>query len=280
MRRKFLGIGWALLVAMPLLLLSCGDDNGNGGTGPENGGEETAPPDLAQIETPQTIDFQSEDQTATFAQAMVQSQLALTQALTAAGGGYMAALQGANWGDESSGCWSWSFTDESCTVTYTACETAEGFEWVFTVNGNCDGEVFTNWVAGRGTTNADGTEGTFRWFEEQTTNTVGVWTWVVATDRMSGTWYFYEGDLASENLRATLEWTKNADGSVDMTWTFIGEGKTEFHIDADGLSGWMKSYELDEATQTFIMTAWISWDHGTGFWRMYEDGVLVNEQLW
>ena len=125
------------------------------------------------------------------------------------------------------------------------------------------------------------TTGTFTWYEINTTTVAAAWTWTVAPDGNSGTWNFYLGSISPANLMATLQWTRNADGSIDMTWTFTEGQKIEFHISADATSGWMKIYDFDLMTQQYVMVVWIEWyADGTGFWRTYTDGVLGSEDTW
>jgi hypothetical protein len=266
-----------LLLAVLLLIASCGD-NDHGATGPDNG-ELTGPPEIANFDLPGGIDFQSDDPIAQQAQLSV--GIALIPLAYTIGNPLVASLQNAVWGEPSGGCWSWDFTpEEGCSFLYTACKTDSGFDWTVTVNGECSGTSYESWIAIRGTSDDKGTTGILRWFENNSTELAKSWAWTTDEEWFSGTLNIYDGELAPENLSNILEWTRDPDGSVEASFTRVGAGMLELLLSSDGTVGWLKTYDLNGGTGAYVIEKWISWENGTGFWNVYEEGDLVEERTW
>lgn len=279
MRRKCVGITLALLLVMPLFVISC-SDNDEGGMHPENG-DPTPPPTIADIELPEAIDFQNDDPVAS--QAHIQAQISLIPLLLTIGHPLIAALRFAAWTQGDGGCWTWTFSpeDATCTYTYVPCKTDDGFDWTMSIDGDYYGEDFDNWVAARGTTSDDGSTGTLRWHHDHMTTLASVWTWTTDAAWISGTLNVYDGEPAPETHRSILEWTRQIDGFVDATYTSVrNPAKLELHISPDGTAGWVKTYDWDEDGQSFIIEKWISWEDGSGFWNTYDEGILDSEKTW
>ena len=142
--------GWKLLpilflLAMPLLVASCGDDDDDGPTGPT--GQQADIPEVPQAEFESDAEFNSSDQNATTAEQMVDGMLLSASALSGLGQAFMAPLAGADWDDAGDNSWEWTYTEGGCSWSYAASETASGYEWSLTINGNCSGTVYVNWVA-------------------------------------------------------------------------------------------------------------------------------------
>ena len=272
---------WLFLLLPLALLVSCGGDDNDNGT---NAGAEPDIPEFAEADVPDQVDFGSEDQNAQSAEAIVNSQLAMAKGLTLIGQAYTAPLAAANWSGEGGDCYSYSVSTEGCTATYQVCDLgAEGYEWTYTLNGTCSGSVYAQWVAMRGTMNAAGTTGAFRLYEDNTTVVDGGWEWTVAEDRESGTWNFYDGEIGTGTLEASLAWTKNTDGSSDITLTFPEDYQFITHVSGDQDFGWMEYYEWDTEDEAFSTLVWnITWaSDGTGWWRSYDaDGSLEDELTW
>jgi hypothetical protein len=231
------------------------------------------------------VDFQSQDQNAQQAQGFVQSLLGSATVIAGICGDQLAPLEDAEWGDPVGGCRSWTMTQEGCTATYEVCDVAEGIEWTLTLDGTCGGPgepPYENWVAWRGTTNQDGTSGTLRWFEPNSETIGGACTWSVSSDRRSGTWTFYEGIIAPENIVAILDKETNQDDSQDLTWTIPESTRWQTHVDAGGTSGWMKFYNWDSDAEDWVLQSEIIWNaDGTGSWTTYDDeGNVINELTW
>lgn len=281
MNRRLLGALMAFLLLLPLLVASCSDDDDNGPpTGP---GEEVEVPEIPQAEINTQVDFQSQDQTAQQAQAMVQGQLAAAQGLTAISSGLLNPLEQAQWTEAGEDCARWSYTQEGCTATYEVCETQTGYEWTFTLHGTCiEGQSpLDNWVAWRGTTNADGTSGTFVWYELNSTAVGGAWTWSYNPTENSGNWSFYEGEIDPGNLIATMDWMQSADGTQTIVWTIPGESKWETTVSANGRVGTMEFYDWVVLGQTWRLQMEIDWDNGSGSWTTYDNqGEVIDTQTW
>ncbi|MBD3163397.1 MAG: hypothetical protein GF346_13010 [Candidatus Eisenbacteria bacterium] len=281
MNRRITGALLALLLMMPLCLVSCSDDDDDNPTGPGEG--EVEVPEIPQAEINTQADFQSNDQSAQQAQAVVQGQLSAAQGVANSSFAYLSPLQQAQWTESGGDCASWSYTQDGCTLTYEVCETATGYEWSYTLDGDCaDGEpAYDNWVVWSGVTNLDGTNGTFRWFEEYTTTVGGGWQWSYNPDQNSGNWSFYTGEISAENVTAMMDWLENQDGSQVVTWTNPGQMKWETTISSNGRVGTMESYEWVVLGQTWRLQSEIDWDNGTGSWTTYDDdGTPINEMSW
>jgi hypothetical protein len=280
MAQRLSGIALALLLAIPFFVASCGDDDEEGSTIPSNG-DPTAPPGIADIELPAGIDFQSDDPVAR--QAFMQTQFSLIPLVLTIGHPLIVALPNATWTQGDGGCWSWTFSpaEADCSFLYVPCKTNDGFDWTMTIDGDYFGEDFDNWVAVRGTTSDDGATGTLQWHQDHTTTVASVWTWTTDAEWVSGTLNVYNAEATPENLSAILEWTRLTDGYVDATHTSLtGKRRLELHISADGTAGWVKTYDLDENTQTYVIEKWISWENGHGFWNIYDEGNLTQERTW
>ncbi|MCK4305817.1 MAG: hypothetical protein KAY24_16385 [Candidatus Eisenbacteria sp.] len=269
MKRIFIMIPLVILLVFPLVLTSCGDDDDKGGgTEPVT----TDLPDIPQPEVNQSVDFQSQDQTAVQAQTLVQAQLFMASGIATMGAGFLAPVAGADWGSSTNDCWTWTYTYGGCTWTYAVCETTEGYEWTMTFNGTCfdpEDEPAVNWVALRGFMNTDGTEGHFYWYEVNTTDVGGAWEWESNAEGRHCTWTFYEGEIDPANEWATFTWTKNADDSEDMTWV-MEDSKFVSHVSADGNSGWMEYYTKNTGDWTLYWK--IVWNaDGSGSWTTYDE---------
>jgi hypothetical protein len=258
-------------------LVSCsGDDDPSG---PPSQTQQL--PAIPSAELTTDLDFGSSDPSAQQAETMVESQLGLATILTAMGQTYLAPLDNANWTGSGEQCWSHSFSSAGCTWVYRVCRTDQEYEWTLTFNGTCGGtQPYVNWVAMRGTTTLDGTEGTMRIYEDNSTVVGSSWAWSVMTDGLSGTWTFYDGDVHLDNRIAHLDWQENADGSQDTVWTWYGESRFEIHVDAGGNSGWMDLYNWNDGQ--WLLYWKIVWNaDGSGYWAHYDEtGTEVERQTW
>jgi len=282
MKSRWLTLPLAVLLALPLVLLaSCGDDdddNNNGGTQPEV----TDVPQIPAAEIETDVTFNSQDPNAQNAEYFVEGQLAMAQAFTSLGQAYLAPLDGADWSSGSGDCYSYSYTYAACTYTYEVCETNDGYTWTATFNGDCGGQIpYVNWVAMRGTTNDDGTEGSWRLYEENSTTVMAAWAWSMADDGKSGSWTFYDGDIGS-TIDMTYTWVENNDGSIDMTMEMPQSSKMVTHIESGSAAGTMTSYDWSTSQNDWYQSAVIIWTtSGSGSWTNYdEDGEEVSSYSW
>ena len=192
--------------------------------------------------------------------------------------GILAPAESADW-NHSGDCWSWSYTEDQCTLTYEVCETEDGYDWTVTFNGNCGGDPVHDWLAMDGHTNADATEGVLHFYNEgETTPGLSV-TWTRAEDDLSGTWNFYEGEVDEANLTAVLNWEKISDSSGHMDWVWLEQAKWELDYADNGGSGTMEMYEWSEGSWELNME--IVWNmDGTGHWTIYENGQVTETTSW
>lgn len=230
------------------------------------------------------VDFQSTDPNALGAQQTVQMQLSLVSTLSSLGTYWFLPLEGAEWTDQGGGCWSYDYSAGGCDWSYRVCEAGSGWEWTLTVNGTCDQTSYSNWVAFRATmANADGTTGTMKYYDENSTTVAGSWTWAVAADGKSGTWSFYDGDVDSGGtLSNQISWAKNPDNSQDTTWIIPDSVKSETHVTADCRSGYYKQYMWTGTPEDWHLYEQITWENGTGSNRYYdtETGEVSSEETW
>jgi subtilase family serine protease len=230
------------------------------------------------------VDFQNTDPNALGAQQVVQMQLSLVSAFSSLGTYWFLPLGGAEWTDHGGGCWTWDYSSIGCDWSYQVCEIGQGWEWTLTVNGTCDNTTYSDWVAFRATmTSADGTTGTMRYYEENSTTVAGSWSWEVAADGKSGTWGFYDGDVGSGGtLTNQISWAKNPDNSQDTTWIVPESVKSETHVAADCRSGTYKQYMWTGSPEDWHLYQQITWENGHGSDRNYdtETGDVISEQTW
>jgi hypothetical protein len=277
--RRYSNLWLALFAVIPLLvLISCGGDDKK-----PTDSTPTDLPTIPAIEVATDVDFHSTDQNATTAQGMVQGQLGMANGMAAMGQAFIGPLANADWQGAGGDCYDWTYGSASCAYKYEACKVSQNYEWSLTFNGTCWGDIpLVNWVAFAGTTNATGTTGSMRMFEENTTTVGFAWEWETATDGNSGTWLFYEGEIADENLSSTLTWVRQTNGEEDVTWVSPGELKWQTHVNAGGDTGWMDYYSWNETTSAWTALWEIAWNaDGTGYWVYYdEEGNETSRTDW
>ena len=280
MTTRFARAALLTLIVAPLLMISCSKKSDKG-TGPGTGGE---PPTVHAPQLPTTVNITSTNPEAVAAKALIESQLGLANALTAYGTTFASQVNTAAWGEKSGGCWSWSSSQSGCGVSFDVCDASGGYTWTYTLNGNCGGTPYNDWVAFRVTTNTDGSSGTAVLYEENSTTVMATWTWSVAADGKSGQWVFYQGIESQANLEGTLTWDQNTDLSNDITWETAGSGKTKWvtHVSADGNSGTMKTYQWDGTASAYWQEYDVVWNsNGSGTWTEYDkDHNIVHTASW
>ncbi len=281
MSRRFLGIALAILLMMPVFIISCSDDGG----GTTDLGPTDTPdvPDIPEAEVTETVDFQSEDPTAKQAEGLVQGMLTSATALTSSSSAFTQPMDNASWTGIGNSCYNWSATYEGCSALYEVCESGNDYVWSLTLNGTCvsQEDPYVNWQAFSGTTSQDGTTGTFRYYTPNTTTVAGAWTWSMSADHKSGTWSFYTGDINTGDLVATLDWVENADGSEDVTWLMPESTKWVLHVETGGTSGYMRSYAWDSTASAWTMNIEITWTINGGAMTYYDsDGEIMSAETW
>ena len=247
-------------------------------TGPSN------PPMFSALELPDSVCISSDDQYAQIAKLYATGQLAIARLYSSLGAAFFAPLEFADW-QHSGDCWDFTYDLGECHASYHVCKTGSDYEYTLTYNGPCYGENYTNWVAYRSVFNHDTRTGTFYFYEPNTTDIAGSWTWTEAADGLSGNYTFYEGAPATSAVEAMIDWTRTADGNTtEVTFTAPEEIKWVSSFTRTPCSGWLKMYPWDgNAGQ------WQSWPQtdivwnadGTGYYDIYDDtGQLLEHHVW
>ncbi len=228
------------------------------------------------------VNFDNTDPNALAAQQVVQLNLNFAAIIASVANSFLLPLQGADWTDEGGGCYTWTYDYEvGCTAVYRVCRNGDGWEWTLTLNGNCDGSNYSNWVALRGTMdNETGTSGALRLYDDNTTTVISSWTWIVSEDGKSGTWSFYDGDVAEAGtLSSQITWAKNTDNSQDVTWIIPESSKTETHVSEDCKTGFFKEYVWTGEPAEWHIQSEINWENGHGSRVTYDENGQVIDEL-
>jgi hypothetical protein len=212
------------------LFFSCGDD---GSTGPE---PTEQPPDVVAPRT----DFQG-PQTSDPAAAPVQTYITLGTATGSIMSGFMGGVAQNTSGEpiEAGGTWTWTeiVGEYTYTVTVTYSATA-GWTWTFAV----DGGEYDNWVFARGWTDAEGTSGWWRFYEEGSSIVEFSMEWQGDEDNGSSRWH--DGDFeAGGTLAFEMTWSSEA-AAQTATFTVPEEWRLQITENTDG-SGELYYWEWD-----------------------------------
>ncbi len=105
-------------------------------------------------------------------------------------------------------------------------------EWTVTISGSDANHSYDNWVALRGTSNMEGTEGEWHIFEENSTNEVGVFVWSVDDHGVK------HGQFTAHSGDVVYEITNNPDGSGSFVKKVNGVKVYEAIWDASGAGSW------------------------------------------
>ncbi len=127
----------------------------------------------------------------------------------------------------------WEVSAGGFTATIEATKTDDGsVDWVVTINGSDGNLSYDNWVAMRGTSNIEGTNGEWHIFAENSTDEVGVFTWQVLDNGVKiGTFTINEPSIIYEVIN-------NADGSGSFIKKEGGVKVYEAVWDAAGNGSW------------------------------------------
>lgn len=165
--------------------------------------------------------------------------------------GYVSAFNGfstiftayASVGATSSGnTWTWSATNGSLKVTFTATLQTDGsYSWKCHYDGTYSGKTYSNWAVWEGTTSADG---------------------------KSGNWQIYDEDLpATKTLVAKYEWATNSSGTLTGTfWSYDNGALSDRLVVINNADGTGEVYSYSGTVLTF-KSKWSA--NGTGQWWMY-----------
>ncbi|MEW5873929.1 MAG: hypothetical protein AB1752_01960 [Candidatus Zixiibacteriota bacterium] len=268
-----------IALALTLFLLaSCSSDKKS-----TNGGTTKKPPTLTTPQDPPTVTIDSDDPDAQAAEAMAQGLIGSATAFMGIAEGFLAPLDGAEWGDQVDGCWSFTYNlGGTCVWTYEVCEVENGYTWEIRYDGNCSGTVYDEWRAMSGSTDEEGHSGQIVYYSPNSTDVLGAFAWNYAHDGLSGGWDWYDGEIAEENITASFDWVINTDGSMDLVWETPGDFPTkwEAHVNEDGSAGSIVYYLWDGAD--YYKSNEIIWNSdGSGSSTTYdEDGNIITEDSW
>jgi hypothetical protein len=130
--------------------------------------------------------------------------------------------------------WTWTYPSDSVTATITATLANNVYSWKMVLNGVSDGVPISNWTAMEGTTNLDGSEGSFSLYEEYTTA-----------------------------LMVNFSYTKTAAGVLTGTTIYYDQGTPVYktvHVSNPDGSGEIIYYEY--SNQTYVQMFHATWTNG------------------
>lgn len=202
-----------------------------------------------QLKTPQFKGPASTSASADTSQGalIAKSTAAEFNALTS---GFMAFYSGS--GTHSGNSWTWTFTENGLTGTWTATSSSTGYDWSFVENGTSGSTAYNNWTALSGTESSDGKSGSWTIYYTNTDTPEAVASWSTG---------------GSGNLTGTVL-VYNTSGTQTGKWIFTDN--------ADN-SGELKTYSGS------VLTWDIKWSsNGSGTWVEYDPytGAEVNSGSW
>lgn len=219
----------AIIIIVALALTGCSKEES--ATGPE----ETPPqlPELIQLSVPAN------------APAAVQAPVTTTNALINSFSFYLNIAKLAQPQKEGN-LWVWSGSNQGLTVRVTAEVLPNGdVQWKAILNGSDGQNVYNNWLAVQGTTNADFSRGDWTVFE---TNT--------------------------QTVAATFSWQTDSNGN--LTATFISGSEKLIVVNNTDNSGTLQSFSDNVL---IFEAAWQA--DGSGWWKQYDlSGNVTDEGTW
>jgi hypothetical protein len=99
-------------------------------------------------------------------------------------------------GVQSGNTWTWTYTEGTLTVRFTATRQGDGsFTWKMILNGTDpdDQTVYNNWTGIEGTTSADGKNGNWKIYDDNTTVLIAEYVWTTTNNVLTGTLKEYSG---------------------------------------------------------------------------------------
>ena len=109
----------------------------------------------------------------------------------------------------------WTYTFKQLTATLTATAQADGSDqWALVLNGtDTSGTNYSNFTVGRGTTSADGKNGTWDLYDSTSTSPLSELSWTTTNDILNGTLKSFQG--GSVNAQTIV--VNNPDNSGQLT---------------------------------------------------------------
>ncbi len=156
------------------------------------------------------------------------------------------------------GDWEWAFTIDGVTSRLVASYNNDGtVSWKLTLNGtDSQGTTFDNRTIFEGVSSADGKEGRFSYYAENTGSELSRVEWETAAD---------------ETITALLTEYNQLSGAVDTRSTIVNKPDK---------SGSFKTERLTSGT--FVLTFDSEWDaNGEGWWKRFDSqGNVESEGIW
>lgn len=106
-------------------------------------------------------------------------------------------------GVQSGNTWTWTYTQGTLTVKFTATTQSDGsYQWKMVFNGTdpSDGTVYNNWTAIEGTTSADGKSGSWKIYDENKTILLAEFNWATSNNVLTGTMKEYTNGVFSGQI--------------------------------------------------------------------------------
>lgn len=287
-RRAFLRIALPLL-AMPLLLSSCGGDDDNDADilNPRLEGGVPLLPDPIMSLSPT---FATADSVARYAKGTVVGQLNRLGLVAREIDSAHTALNGSGWEEARSGCWIRQLgvpADTSCTSALWICETDGGFSYSQILNGPCVPEKppLSDWTSFSGFSNADASRGSFRRFKFPGLPGPGVsneWLWEVSSDNVFVDWMFYgAGGRTAGRFAGEFRMDRRDPSVLRAEFRWSERDKWDASLAGDGRSGRMSILDLNPLSSEWRVREEIIWQPAHGTWNSYDEaGALSAARSW
>ena len=241
------------------------------------------PPGLVVPDFPDTACISSADTSAVGAKLIAQQPLSLIGSYASLATLFFDPLQLADW-EQQGDCWTYTYNySATCVVTYQVCKAGEVYTYTMTMNGDCFGTVYTDFVKYRLVADQGVRTGTFRVYADGTTTIQAAWEWTWAEDTHSGTYTFFSGDPDVTPETARVDWQRTPDlNAYDLTYTVSESFRFVGHFDKQACSGSVTSYQWDGAAPAWWREHEIVWNaDGSGTWDTYDqDGTPIVERSW
>ncbi|MCB9463553.1 MAG: hypothetical protein H6682_07705 [Candidatus Eisenbacteria bacterium] len=173
-------------------------------------------------------------------------------------------------------------SDSTCGFTVTICESTGGFLWVTSATGTCgpDREYVSGHQVTRGTTDDDGSSGTFESYSIDHNGVEESWRWDLAPDRREGTWTFYQGVALPSNERGRLYWNETDETTLRGEFQWNSGERWSLEIEPNGASGKMTREVRTSGSLAWSPREQVEWITAHGTWTQYAADGTFNEESW
>ncbi|MCA9726095.1 MAG: hypothetical protein R3E12_00980 [Candidatus Eisenbacteria bacterium] len=273
---------------MLLVFSSCNEDGGDDGIT-----RVIAEGDLPLLPSPAVHVipvFGSADSLARIARGVVIGQLNRVRLLTREIESTHATLSATGWTRNEENCWirQFSQSDTTCDYTLSLCGRGSRLEYNESMDGPClpgrDGPIHVDdWTFTTGTTNADGTEGDFRTFQNPGSggNVSRSWRWSSPDGGSTIDWSFYAGERSDRNFRGALRWNRSDPAAPSGEFRWSSNEKWSAALTGDGTSGRLTILGLDAGSGNWLPQEELTWEPKHGTWNVYDAaGGLAEARSW